>query len=65
MFLEFKTSNKNTYGHRKYLIIDTVNSRYSTNCNSMVITGVEIKTKDYKAMIDELKNAGFMEVDNI
>lgn len=65
MFLEFKTGNKNTYRTRKYLIIDTVNSRYSTNCHSMVITGVEIKTKDYKAMIDELKNAGFMEVDNI
>lgn len=62
MIIEFKTSNKNTYGRRKYLAIDAENKTYTTTCNSMIIDGIEIKTSDYKQLINKCKNAGYTEV---
>lgn len=65
MILEFKTSNKNTYGRRKYLAIDTGAACFSTESRSMIIDGIEIKTADYKALIEQLKSNGFKKVDYV
>lgn len=62
MIIEFKTSNKNTYGHRKYLAIDTNNNTYTTTCNSMIIDGIEIKAADYKQLIKNCIDNGYTEV---
>lgn len=62
MIIEFKTSNKNTYGRRKYLGIDAKNKTYTTTCNSMVIDGIEIKTADYKQLIKNCIDNGYTEV---
>lgn len=61
MILEFKTTNKNTYGHRKYLRIDTNLKVFTTHCPYMVISGIEIKTKDYKTLIEQIRKNGFIE----
>lgn len=65
MILEFKTSNKNTYGRRNYLYIDTATGVFCRNCPRMVVDGIEIKTRDYKTLIDQLKRDGLREVDHI
>ena len=62
MILEFKTSNKNTYRRRKYLMIDTEAETYTTKSHSMIITGVEIKTKDYRELIKKLLLLGYKEM---
>lgn len=59
MVFEFKTTNKNTYGHRKYLAIDTDNKTYTTDCPNMIVTGIEIRTADYRSLIDDLEKNGF------
>lgn len=61
MILEFKTSNNNTYHRRKYLRVDTNLKVFSTLSPSFVISGIEIKTKDYKELIEQLKNDGYIE----
>lgn len=61
MIFEFKTTNKNTYGHRKYLRIDTNLKVFSTHCPSIVTPGIEIKTKDYKKLIEQIRKDGFIE----
>lgn len=65
MILEFKTTNKNTYGHRKYIAIDTDKKAYSIECPSMVISGIEIRSKDYKELIEKLNLEGFKKVERI
>lgn len=62
MILEFKTTNKNTYGRRKYLYIDTGAEVYTTESHSMIITGIEIKTKDYKELLEKLQQLGYKRV---
>lgn len=64
MILEFKTKG-NTYGHRKYLGIDTETKTYSRQSPRMITEGYEIKSTDMKDMIEELKANGFEEVDFI
>lgn len=65
MIIEFKTSNKNTYGRRNYLGIDTAAGVFSRNCPHIVTPGIEIKTRDYKELIEKLKRDGLQEVDYI
>jgi hypothetical protein len=62
MILEFKTTNKNTYRRRKYLYIDTGAEVYTTEPHSMIITGIEIKTKDYKELLEKLQQLGYKRV---
>ena len=59
MILEFKTSNKNTYGRRKYLLIDTGAETYTTESHSMIITGIEVKTADYRELLDMCERNGY------
>ena len=61
MIFEFKTSNNNTYGNRKYLRIDTNLKVFSTHCPYMVVSGIEIKTRDYKELIEQIKKDGYIE----
>lgn len=62
MVLDFRTKGNNTYGRRKYLGIDTDTKTYTTESPRMIIPGYEISTKDYRAMIDQLKQEGYIEV---
>lgn len=63
MLLEFKTSNRNTYGRRKYLAIDTEAGIYSTTPSRMIVDGIEVKTADYKELIEKCKRLEFKEVE--
>ena len=65
MLLEFKTSNKNTYGNRKYLAIDTNAEIYSTNSHRMIVDGIEIKSRDYKELIEKLERLEYKKVDYV
>lgn len=65
MILEFKTSNKNTYSRRKYLCFDTNALVYSTQSHSMIIERIEIKTADYKELIEQLENNEYKKVDYV
>lgn len=65
MILEFKTSNKNTYGWRSYLYIDTASGVFCRNCPYMVVDGIEIKTRDYKNLVEKLRKDGLREADHI
>ncbi len=65
MLLEFKTSNKNTYGSRKYLAIDTNAEIYTTVPTRMIIDGIEIKSRDYKEITEKLKRLEFKKVERI
>lgn len=64
MILEFKTK-RNTYGHRKYLGIDTGAMVYSRNCPHMITEGIEIKSSDMKELVEQCKRNNFKEVDYI
>ena len=55
MILEFKTARNKTNGSRHYLAIDTGVELYSTFCPFMITPGIEIKYRDYKAMIEKLE----------
>ena len=59
MILEFKTA-RNVNGHRKYLLINTDEKIYSIECSTMIIYGVEIKTSDYKSLLEKVENAGYI-----
>lgn len=65
MIIEFKASNKNTYGRRNYLGFDTDKKIYTTNCGRIVIPGIEIRTRDYKDFIQSLIKEGYTEVETI
>lgn len=62
MILEFKTKGNNTYGRRRYLAIDTESRTYTTESPRMIIDGVEVSTRDYKALIQEAEKAGYSKV---
>ena len=64
MILEFKTK-RNTYGHRKYLGIDTGAEVYSTQCPRMITEGMEIKSSDMKELIEQCKRNEYKEVNYI
>ena len=55
MILEFKTARNKTNGSRHYLASDTGAELYSTFCPFMITPGIEIKYRDYKAMIEKLE----------
>lgn len=61
MLMEFKTA-RNTYGHRRYLGIDTENRTFTTNCPKMITEGAELKTKDYRNLIEQLQREGYKEI---
>lgn len=60
MILQFKTP-RNSYGHRKYLCIDTVECTYTTFCPKMIVEGIEIRNADYKELIENLNAEGYIE----
>lgn len=64
MILEFKTK-RDSYGHRKYLGIDTGAECYSRNCPRMITEGIEIKSSDIKELVEQCKRNNFKEVDYI
>ena len=55
MILEFKTARNKTNGSCHYLAIDTGAELYSTFCPFMITPGIEIKYRDYKAIIEKLE----------
>lgn len=61
MILEFKTARNKTNGSRKWLHIDTDKKRYTTQCPKMIPDGIEIKTKDYRSIIEDLKREDYKE----
>ena len=61
MILEFKTKGNNTYGRRRYLAIDTETRTYTTE-SPFIVRGVEVSTRDYKALIEEAEKAGYSKV---
>lgn len=64
MILEFKTP-RNTYGHRKYLAIDTIGLLYAKQSPKMITEGIEIKASDYKDLVISLVQNGYREVEYI
>ena len=56
MILEFKTPRA-AYGIRRYLKIDTEKRTFSRVC-----PGIEIKTGDYKELVEQLRTDNFEEV---
>ena len=64
MILQFKTK-RNTYGHRKYLAIDTGSETYTRHDPYIVTEGIEIKTSDYNELIEQLKRNEYKEVERI
>lgn len=61
MLLSFMTA-RNQCGHRKYLAIDTNAEIYSVQCPRLVPFGIEVKSKDYKDLVEKCKFWGFKEV---
>lgn len=64
MILEFKTP-RNTYGYRKYLAIDTGAEVFTRECPRMIVDGIEIKSGDYKELVEKLRNLGYEEREQI
>ncbi len=62
MFIEFKTK-RNTYGHRKYLGIDTEAKVYSRQSPRMITEGIEINSSDMEELIEKCERNEFEEVD--
>jgi len=49
-------------GNRRYLIIDTSKRTYSRESDRMIFDGMEVKTRDYNAMVQQCINAGFKQI---
>lgn len=60
MILEFRTP-RNTYGHRDYIRIDTDKKTF-TRQPHFIAEGIEIKKKDYRILVDTVRNNDFKEV---
>lgn len=58
MILEFMTK-RNLNGHRQYLAVNTDDKTYSTDCPRMITDGIEIKSRDYKSLVNELHKSEF------
>lgn len=58
MFMEFKTA-RNANGHRKYLRIDPETRTYTTESPRMIIEGIEIKSKDYRELLQKCAASGY------
>lgn len=58
MFMEFKTA-RNANGHRKYLRIDPETKTFTTECPYMIMEGIEIKSKDYKELLQRCAASGY------
>jgi len=61
MILEFKTPRA-AYGIHRYLKIDTEKRTFSRVCPFIVVPGIEIKTGDYKELVEQLRTNNFEEV---
>ena len=57
MVLEFMTK-RNLNGHRQYLAINTETRVYSMECPFMVMDGIEVKSRDYKSLVNDLDKNG-------
>ena len=64
MILEF-TTKRNVNGHKKYLAIDTGAEIYTRFSSRIATEGIEIKTSNYKELIEKLKRLEYKEVDMI
>lgn len=60
MDFEFKTA-RDIYGRRKYLWIIPDKKMYSTTCQKIIVDGIEIKTADYKALLEKCKKEKYTE----
>lgn len=64
MILQFKTALSRN-GHCKYLAIDTGAAVFTRFNPRMIMEGIEIKTKDYRELIEQLERNGFIEKERI
>ena len=65
MILEFKTKRSGTYGHRKYLGIDTDKMTYSRESPRMIVEGIEITATAMKELAEEVERNNYKRVDYI
>jgi hypothetical protein len=65
MILEFKTPANKSNEHRHYLAIDTGAECYSRFNPYMITQGIEIKTRDYRELIEKLKRLEYKEVERV
>lgn len=61
MIMKFKTP-RGSYGNRKYLEINTDTKTYTRLDPHIITEGIEIKSKDYSEIIEQLKTNNFIEV---
>ena len=62
MVLEFMTK-RNVNGHRNYLKVAIDRGVFTRQCNSMIMDGIEIKSADYKRLL-EMCEGRLTEVDH-
>jgi hypothetical protein len=64
MLFQFKTARNKTNGSRKTLKIDTEKKTYTTREAHMIPEGIEIKTADYRELLNRVQNdPAFTEVE--
>lgn len=64
MVLQFKTP-RNLNGNRRYLAIDTAARTFTRNNPRFIMEGIEVKTRDYKELVKQLENNGFIEKEEV
>lgn len=64
MILQFKTA-RNTNGNRRYLAINTAAGTFTRNNPRFIMEGVELKSRDYTALVEQLKSGGFIEKEEV
>ena len=65
MLLHFKTK-RDTNGNTKYLGIDTEKKQYSRQSSKWISKEYpELKTSDYKNMLEQLRRENWQEIDRI
>lgn len=64
MILQFKTT-RNANGNRRYLAINTAAGTFTRNNPRFIMEGVELKSRDYTALVEQLKSGGFIEKEEV
>lgn len=64
MILQFKTA-RNANGNRRYLAINTAAGTFTRNNPRFIMEGVELKSRDYTALVEQLKSGGFIEKEEV
>jgi len=64
VILQFKTA-RNANGNRRYLAINTAAGTFTRNNPRFIMEGVELKSRDYTALVEQLKSGGFIEKEEV